>query len=1024
MAGRPSKPDSLSDAAPGAPVEPVPPAEDRNRSKVALQAHATLLRILSESATIAEATPRLLQVVCESLGWHHGAVWRVDSKHNVLRCVESWRAPGPALSEFDAVSRNMTFAPGVGLPGRVWVLGEPVWVADVTRDSNFPRAPVAEREGLHAAIGVPIFLRRRFFGVVEFFSRQRLEPDDGLLAMMASLGRQVGQFIEHKRAQEELDQLFAMSSDLLAIAGFDGLFRRFNPAWEHTLGYSPEELAATPYLDLVHPEDRAATEAEVAKLVAGTQTTAFENRVRGKDGAFRWFQWSVSRATQRRAIFAAGRDVTDRKKVAAELEKAKVAAESANQAKSAFLANISHEIRTPMNAILGMTELALDTDLSKTQRDYLSASHEAADALLDLINDLLDFSKIEAGKLALESHEFRLRDTLDDALRTLALRADQKGLELGSSVAADVPDRLVGDAARLRQVIFNLVGNALKFTEKGEVVVQVTHQVDFGRDTALRFSVRDTGIGIPVEQQRRIFEAFEQADPSTTREYGGTGLGLAISAQLVEMMGGRLGVESTPGRGSTFHFTARFTRLDIPATETIEHLARELAGLKVLVVDDSPTQRGILTEMLSSWKMLPIGVPDSASAFAALREAAALDRPFRLALVDARLIDSDGLELAARIVRGDDASRVSAPPVVVMLSPSARPKDVDLCDDLGMAACVTKPIKQSVLFDTILNLFGGPVLDGAHGAHGSQSGSGAGAAGDSSGTGARGKRTPRPRRPVARRAGERAPDAPRLRVLVAEDNAVNRTLVQHLLEREGHIVTLVETGREAVDAAMSGGFEIVLMDVQMPEMDGLEATAEIRRREAEATTTGTAPHVPIVAMTAHALQGDRERCLAAGMDEYLSKPLRADDLIAVLARVARRPEETKRAGDAIPPSPGPRAGQAPEPRPTSDPARLLKDIGGNRSLLAELVRLFSIECPQRLASLDQAIREEQAEDMFQAAHGLKGTLGTFGATKAAALAHDLQLRSRARNFIGAAALAAELREEILRVTRELTAFVG
>jgi PAS domain S-box-containing protein len=555
-------------------------------------------RALAESASLAEAAPRILKALGETLGFDHGAVWTVDRSDTSIRCLDTWHPPSVAVPEFDAVSRATTFERAVGLPGRVWRSGEPAWIEDVVKDSNFPRAAVAAREGLHGAFGFPIKLGGTVLGVLEFFSREIREPDQDLLELLATIGSQIGQFVERKRAENELEALFRMSRDLLCIAGFDGYFRRLNPAWVETLGYSIEELMSRPYVDFVHPDDRKATSSEAQSVSAGQLATRFENRYRRRDGSYRWLSWNSAPIPEQGLIYCVARDVTEQKAAALELHAAREAAEAASRAKSDFLANVSHEIRTPMNAVIGMAELLLDTPLRGVQREYVSALKESAESLLGLIGDLLDFARIEAGKLELAAVPFDVRDLVGDTLRTLGVRAHQKGLELVSRIAPGVPARVAGDAARLRQVIVNLVGNAIKFTRRGEVLVEVEALAGAPDGATLRIVVADTGIGIPEDKQQRIFEAFEQVDPSTTREFGGTGLGLAIAARLVAAMGGRLQVASEPGRGSRFHFEARFGTAAAPKERARPPGAR-VRGLRVLVVDDNATNRRMLEETLA-----------------------------------------------------------------------------------------------------------------------------------------------------------------------------------------------------------------------------------------------------------------------------------------------------------------------------------------------------------------------------------------------------------------------------------------
>jgi PAS domain S-box-containing protein len=571
--------------------------------------------------------------------------------------------------EFDTVSRSITFQRGTGLPGRVWASAEPVWIPDVVHDSNFPRAAIAAREGLHAAFGFPVLLRGEVLSVMEFFSREIRAPDADLLSMLTTVGNQIGMFIDRSRAQEERDRFFTLSLDMLLIAGFDGRVKRVNPAWHRVLGYTEADLVCG-RTDLVHPTIMKRP-CEAGKL-AGMEVIYFENRYRHKDGTLRWLMWTAVPIPDQQVVYAAARDITERKaadetltELVKELEIAKRRAEEAAETKSAFLANMSHEIRTPLNAILGMTTLALQTRLSAEQQDYLTTVKSSSEALLAVVNDVLDFSKIEARRLDLDRAEFELRETVGDAAKAIAIRAAEKGIELACDVHPEVPEALLGDAGRLRQVLLNVLGNAVKFTGEGEVVLRVAVESADGPRVQLHFSVVDTGIGIPPDQQQQIFQAFTQADSSTTRRYGGTGLGLAIALRLVDLMGGRMWVESEVGRGSTFHFTAAFDRPVAVATASVSPQPKALDGLRVLVVDDNATNRRILEEMLASWHMKPRAVSDAGSAMSLLRDAAPTGERFHVVLSDCQMPNVDGFTLA-RQIKHDHGLRST--PVVLLTS--------------------------------------------------------------------------------------------------------------------------------------------------------------------------------------------------------------------------------------------------------------------------------------------------------------------------------------------------------------------
>jgi PAS domain S-box-containing protein len=778
-----------------------------------------------------------------------------------------------------------------------------------------------------------------------------------------------------------------------------GIIESVNPATVRLFGYAADEMIGSNVKMLMPSPDRERHDSYLANYVRTGERKIIgigrEVIGRRKDGTIFPMDLSISEVVVggRRMFTGLVHDVTERKRAEEalrrsqeeleirvrqrtaelaraneELSQAKEAAEAASRAKSLFLANMSHEIRTPMNAIIGMTELLLDTRLTARQREFLKIVAESGEALLRLINDILDFSKIEAGKIVLDAVNFDLDEHLGDTMRALAVRAHGKDLELACRIHPETPLFLCGDPARLRQVVINLVGNAIKFTEAGEVVLEVWPEAGGARgggEIELHFAIRDTGIGVPAEKQRLIFETFQQADSTPTRRFGGTGLGLAISSRLVELMGGRIWVESDVGRGSTFHFTARFPLAEEKPGEERRAFPAAVHDIRVLVIDDNGTNRRILEEMLKSWAMRPRSVAGGHEALHALREACREGIPYRLVLTDAHMPEMNGFALAEAIRRDPELTST----VIVMLTSGDQPSDAARCEELHIAAHLMKPVKQSELLEAVMLATGFAAPDHAG---------------------------------LAAMVAQRGRPRP-LRILLAEDSLVNQKLAIALLEAQGHQVVVVGNGREALAALVVQPFDLVLMDVQMPQMDGLEVATAIRARE---RTNGG--HIPIIAMTAHALKGDRELCLAAGMDEYIAKPIRAHALFDVIEAVVPQ---------AV-------AASASASEEVINWPETLDGLQGDRRLLRTLVEAALKEVPALLAAAAEAAAQGDAAKLRHAAHTLRGSLRHFAGNPAVEPVSRLETIAREGNLAEVEVALASVQERTRRTIAAMDEFLA
>lgn len=812
--------------------------------ELAIQQDVT--RVLAEAGSLHEAAPKILQAIGEGIDWQFGAIWLVDTDKELLRCIETWSATPEQFENFTQLSLQLFYQHDHGLPGRVWADAAPLWINDEVADSSLPRLAAARQSGLGGAFGFPFFFNNTVLGVVEFFSRKSYQPDPQLLQLAANIGSQLGQFIERQHAENALLEsearkgaILESAMDCIVTMDHYGRVTEFNPAAERVFGFSRAEAVGQLMSDLIIPQQfRQAHREGLARYLATGEHKVLGQRIEitalRKDGTEFPVDLAITPFEHNGQPMFTGylRDITEARKAREELRQAKEAAEAASLAKGQFLATMSHEIRTPLNAIIGMTELAIETSQQAERTEFLQTIQTSSELLLYLINDILDFSKIEAGQMDIEAIAFDPVELVESVIGLMTVRAQSKGLILRSELGKDLPASLLGDPNRLRQILLNLVSNAIKFTETGEVVVSVEVVICYGqsnRGVELHFAVRDTGIGIAPEHHERIFDKFCQADLSTTRRYGGTGLGLSISKLLVELMRGRIWLESAPGNGSTFHLSIPFPLVQqsrtLAAAKPFSDLSHSLAveaapqpptPKRILLVEDSEANQQLVLRILQKAGYV-VGVAENGQQAVEQIQAHRYD----LILMDIQMPVMDGFEATTLIRQHEQQTSQESVPIIA-LTAHAIEGYRERCLESGMDDYLTKPIKSDRLLKAIEECL-----------------------------------------------------ANRHVVLVVEDTTENQKLIKNYLKDEPLRVLFAHNGQQALDILDRRRVSLVLLDMEMPILNGYETVRQLRTRH-YATT------LPVIALTAHEGEEARSRCLAHGCNDFLSKPFKKTRLIELI----------------------------------------------------------------------------------------------------------------------------------------------